>query len=370
MFKKEGIPFFSIMIPFISIIFSAFFTLSYYLKVSEEQLNQDILSYVKIHGKDSPNIDKFIVENKKIYKNSKEKFTSFIIIITSVILFSLGFFIFLMSSYMNTIVEKYLQKVEAKEEKLKDINKTLAIKVKEAIKETELKNRLLLQQSKLAMLGSMISMIAHQWRQPLSEISGLLMELELATKMKKADEKHILNSIKKSNKVLDFMSNTIEDFRDFYRPDKTKEIFLVSDACKRALDIASATLENLGIALDLHVKNDLHVEGYPREYSQVILSIITNAKEIIVSRKIKNPKIKIIVNSNKQTSIVTIEDNAKGVKKENMDFIFDPYFSTKEYSKGTGLGLYISKVIIEKNMHGRLSVYNSKNGAVFKIEIG
>ena len=370
MFNKDGIPFFAITIPFICIVFSSYFIVSYYLKITEEQLNKNVLTYAKIHKQNDKNLEEYICQTKEIYKESKDKFINFILVITGIILFFLALFTLLMSSIINNIVKKYIDKVEAKEEKLQNINKTLETKVSKAIEETELKNRLLLQQSKLAMLGSMISMIAHQWRQPLTELSGVLMELELATKLKKIDESHILGSIKRSNHVLDFMSNTIEDFRNFYKPDKTKEYFWISEACQRALNIANATLENLGILLNFKVKRDVKVLGYPREYSQVILSIITNAKETIVSRGIKNPSIEVIVDEDNSKSIVFVKDNAKGIKKEHIDFIFDPYFSTKEYAKGTGLGLYISKVIIEKNMHGKLSAYNENTGAVFKIEIG
>ena len=173
--------------------------------------------------------------------------------------------------------------------------------------------------------------------------------------------------LKKSDKMIEFMSNTIDDFRNFYKPDKKKEDFLVSTACEKAINIIDATLENLGINLILNIKDDKKIFGYPTEFSQVILNIISNAKDILIEKEIKNPKIQIDINAKGVLSIITIKDNAGGIKQENLELIFDPYYSTKDSSKGTGLGLYISKLIIERNMGGELSVYNDDEGAVFKI---
>jgi len=367
MFNKDGVPFFIIVIPFICIVFSSFFTVSYYMKVSNEQLNAEIKSYEKVLDEEA--LNSVLKIKNSFHQEASDKFIYFIIVLTVVILISLAFFTLLMFSIIHRIIVKYIDEVEEKEHKLQDINQNLEAKIALAIKEKELKNKMLLQQSKLAMMGSMISMIAHQWRQPLSELTGILMELELATKLKKVDENHIVVSVKKSNTMIDFMSNTIDDFRSFYKPDKVKEKFLAGDACKKALSIVNATLKNLDIEVEFNIKNDEQICGYPREYSQVILNIITNAKDSIVERSIKDAKIKINVDFYDNRSFVSIEDNAKGIEVENIDLIFDPYFSTKKFSKGTGLGLYISKMIIEKNMDGELSASNSDSGAIFVIVV-
>ncbi len=135
-------------------------------------------------------------------------------------------FTLLMVTIINDIIRKYIKQVLNKEEKLESLNKNLAVKVQQGIEEAKEKDKAILRQSKLARLGGMISMIAHQWRQPLTELSGVLMELETATRFKKVNEEHILNSIERSDKLIDFMSSTIDDFRNFYKPDKKKEMFL------------------------------------------------------------------------------------------------------------------------------------------------
>ena len=285
-----------------------------------------------------------------------------IAIIIFMILFSL-----LMTSIIADVVRKYKQQVQSKEKKLEKLNRSLASKVAIGIEEGKRKDKAILQQSKLARMGSMISMIAHQWRQPLTELSGVLMELETATRFKKVTNKHILNSIERSDKMIEFMSNTIDDFRNFYKPDKIKESFFVYDSCIKAINLINASLDDSNIKLLVNVKKDKQIYGYPTEYSQVVLNLLMNARDVLVEKKIKNPKITLEIDAKGGFSIVKLKDNAVGIRKEHFDLIFDPYFTTKDSSKGTGLGLYISKLIIEKNMGGELSVTNDKEGAVFKI---
>ena len=370
MFNKEGIPFFTIIIPFFTILFVSFMATSYYLKLSEDSFQKDIIEVKKIYQESNKNEEKlttFIEKKLELKTQQDDLFKDFMFSVTFVVIIFMVLFTFLMISIIKDVIKKYKKQVLNRENELKALNDTLFIKVECGIQEAKQKDRKILEQAKLARIGSMISMIAHQWRQPLSQLSGILMELETATRFKKVDEKYILNAIEKSDKMIEFMSNTIDDFRNFYKPDKKKEDFLVSIACEKAINIIDATLENLGINLILNVKDDKKIFGYPTEFSQVILNIISNAKDILIEKEIKNPKIQIDINAKGVLSIITIKDNAGGIKQENLELIFDPYYSTKDSSKGTGLGLYISKLIIERNMGGELSVYNDEEGAVFKI---
>lgn len=373
MFNKEGVPFFIIMIPFLCIIFSAFFATSYYLKLSNENFQIDIKEYKEVYilqnVYDINKLDLIINEKNLLHEKRQDEYKDFMHILTSCILIFMFLFTLLMTNIINDIVKKYINKVQNKEKKLQYLNQTLSSKVAFGIQEGKKKDKAMLQQSKLARMGSMISMIAHQWRQPLSELSGVLMELEMSTRSKKVNEMQILDSISRSNKTIEFMSNTIDDFRNFYKPDKKKEYFYISDACQKAFSIVNATLNNLSIKLLVDIKKDKKIYGYLTQYAQVILNIISNAKDILVERDIKNPKIYLNIDVKNNSSIVIIRDNAKGINEENIDLVFDPYYSTKERSKGTGLGLYISKLIIEKNMGGELSVENDKEGAVFKIVV-
>jgi two-component system, NtrC family, C4-dicarboxylate transport sensor histidine kinase DctB len=372
MFNKEGIPFFTMIMPFLSILFITFLSISYYYKLSDETFYKDMNEYKKLyltHNYDNKQLDLFIEKRVKQHKISQNNFKNFMCVVMGVFIFFMMLFSFLMMSIIKDVVKKYKKQVQNREDELKALNDSLSIKVECGIQEAKQKDKKILEQAKLARIGSMISMIAHQWRQPLSELSGILMELETATRFKKVDENHILTAIEKSDKMIDFMSNTIDDFRNFYKPDKIKEEFLVSIACSKAINIIDATLKNLGIELNININNDKKIYGYPTEFSQVILNILSNAKDILVERDIKNPRIDINIDIKGILCILEISDNAGGIKEENLEIIFDPYFSTKESSKGTGLGLYISKLIIERNMGGELSIYNNQEGAVFKIVI-
>lgn len=372
MFNKEGIPFFTVVIPFLCISIISFLSISYNMKLSENNLQITLKEYREFYLKnnlDNKSLD-LIIENKIIEHKKQEKiFSNFIMVVTLTFFLFMGFFSFLMISIIKDVIKRYKNEVQNREGELKSLNDNLFMKVQYGIQEAKQKDKKILEQAKLARIGSMISMIAHQWRQPLSQLSGILMELETATRFKKVDDSYILNAIAKSDKMIEFMSNTIDDFRNFYKPDKIKEEFFVSESCLKAINIIDATLENLGINLIFNVEDDRKIVGYPTEFSQVILNIISNAKDILIEKEIKNPKIQIDIKSKGILSIITIKDNAGGIAEENKELLFDPYYSTKDSSKGTGLGLYISKLIIERNMGGELSVFNNNEGAVFKIVV-
>ena len=372
MFNKEGIPFFVIVIPFLSIFLISFLAISYNQKLCNNSFELNTKEYKELYLKTNEQNNKFdlYIKNKidenKIRNND---FSNFMLAVTSVVTLFMAFFSYIMILITKDVVKKYKNEVAEREEELHALNENLSMKVQNGIDEGKQKDKKILEQAKLARIGSMISMIAHQWRQPLTELSGILMELETATRFKKVDEEHILGAIDKSDKMIQFMSNTIDDFRNFYRPDKVKEEFLVSNSCKNAINIIGATLKNFNIKLNINVENDKRIYGYPTEFSQVILNILSNAADILVEKSIKNPQIDLNIDTKGILSIITIKDNAGGIAQKNQELIFDPYFSTKDSSKGTGLGLYISKLIVERNMGGELSVYNDDKGAVFKIVV-
>jgi signal transduction histidine kinase len=372
MFNKEGIPFFVIVIPFLSIFLISFLAISYNQKLSNNSFELNMKEYKELYLQNNEQNNKFdlYIKNKidenKIRNND---FSNFMLAVTSVVTLFMAFFSYIMILITKDVVKKYKNEVEQREEELHSLNENLSMKVQNGIDEGKQKDKKILEQAKLARIGSMISMIAHQWRQPLTELSGILMELETATRFKKVNEKHILGAIERSDKMIQFMSNTIDDFRNFYRPDKVKEEFLVSNSCKNAINIIGATLKNFNIKLNVNVSNDKKIYGYPTEFSQVILNILSNATDILVEKSIKNPQIDLNIDTKGILSIITIKDNAGGIAQKNQELIFDPYFSTKDSSKGTGLGLYISKLIVERNMGGELSVYNDDKGAVFKIVV-
>ena len=236
------------------------------------------------------------------------------------------------------------------------------------LKEEKLKQEnILIQKSKMAAMGEMIGNIAHQWRQPLSQVSGLFFDIESAYDYKELDKKYLSKRVDEANDLLEYMSKTIDDFRNFFNPNSKKEEFLISDSVSIALRIVRSTLDFHKIDLQIDINSDEKIYGYKNEYSQVIVNIISNAKDILIDRNIKEPKIKIYL-ENGDKPVLCIEDNARGIEKEIIDKIFDPYFTTK-YDYGTGIGLYMTKLIIEEKMNGLITAKNSKEGAIFTIEV-
>ncbi|QDF28902.1 sensor histidine kinase [Halarcobacter anaerophilus] len=235
-------------------------------------------------------------------------------------------------------------------------------------KEFEEQQAILIEQSKSAAMGEMISMIAHQWRQPLQAVSLLVQKLPLSKLKDGYIDDELLAQVEKDiTSQLEYMSSTIDNFRDFFLPNKPKEKILVNELISRSIDFISFMLKNNSIQIEVNTKDDVLLSCYVNELIQVLINIIKNAVDILIERDIKNREIKI--NSYKEDSslIITIEDNAGGIKEEIIDKVFNPYFSTKDKKNGTGLGLYMSKTIVEKQSLGSLSVENSQIGAKFKI---
>jgi signal transduction histidine kinase len=231
------------------------------------------------------------------------------------------------------------------------------------------KDSIMLKQSKHASMGEMIGNIAHEWRQPLNLISLLIQDLEESYTEGNFTREYLDETIHKVVDVVQYMSHTIDDFSNFFSPDKEKFLFSVQDSIRRVLSFLEPELKRSKIGLEVNIPDDFSINGYPNEYAHVLLNIIKNAKDVFVERKISDPKITIIGFREEGKGVVTITDNAGGISADFMDKIFDPYFTTKSSERGIGIGLYMSKIIVEKNMQGKLSVANVKDGAQFKIEI-
>ncbi|WP_072679740.1 DUF3365 domain-containing protein [Arcobacter sp. LA11] len=258
--------------------------------------------------------------------------------------------------------------LETKVKELDDFNKTLEIKVKKEVEKQREKENLLIQQSKLAALGEMIGNIAHQWRQPISAVSAIMMNIKWTAIAQGADKNFLDERMKEANEQLKYMSQTIDDFRTFFKPNKEKEYFDLKEEVRKAYKILRASLENENINLQIYSNTTIEAYGYANEFSQVVLNIISNAKYVLVERKIENSKIEIHLSKDEQNIYCEIKDNAGGIEEKYIDRIFEPYFTTKEHH-GTGIGLYISKEIIHKHMKGMLRVENGKDGASFIISI-
>ncbi len=232
------------------------------------------------------------------------------------------------------------------------------------------KEYFLMQQSKLATMGEMIGHIAHQWRQPLAELGGVFMNLDSAYEFDELDRKYLKEKVKNGNELIKYMSNTIDDFRNFFVPNRDKELFELSKYIQSAINIIEATLTYHHIKLEIVTPpKPVYILGYPSEFSQVILNLLNNAKDVLVEREIEHPTIKIETERIDKEVVISVLDNAGGVNEKIIKEIFDIYFSTKMNKGGTGLGLYMSKLIIETKLKGKISVCNTQNGAKFSIRL-
>ncbi|CAA6817404.1 MAG: Multi-sensor signal transduction histidine kinase [uncultured Sulfurovum sp.] len=229
---------------------------------------------------------------------------------------------------------------------------------------------LLMQQSKLATMGEMIGHIAHQWRQPLAQLGGIFMNLDAAYAHKDLTPEYLEKRINKGNELIKYMSQTIDDFRHFFEPNETEQAFNVEDYIQSAVHIIEASLTYSHIELKvISPKEPLFVQGYASEFSQVILNLLDNAKDILIEREIKQPKIVIETLLINNKVVITVQDNAGGIDEKIIGQIFDIYFSTKRAKGGSGLGLYMSKLIIERKSMGTLDVSNTNEGASFSISL-
>jgi len=246
---------------------------------------------------------------------------------------------------------------------LKDINKVVLLQ--------EEQDKVMYQQADMAQMGEMIGNIAHQWRQPLSTISVAASGIKLHQELNSLTNEIInenMNGIVKNTK---FLSETIDTFRDFIKEEKKYEKAVLQNVIKKVIDITNSSLKNNHIKLidDIDYSKPIVLTTISKELSQVIINIINNAKDIIMEKKIEDSWIKIEMYESETFAILTVEDNAGGIADDIIDKVFDPYFTTKHKSIGTGLGLHMSRKIIHDSLNGILHVKNSKNGARFYIEL-
>ena len=270
--------------------------------------------------------------------------------------------ILFVSFYWIRKLSKEVLKRKSAEIKLKNFNENLEKEISSKIEEIHYKDVMLLEKTKLAAMGEMLGSIAHQWRAPLSTLHINIEMLEEDYKEGKIDKIFLDQYIQKNSGIIQYMSKTIDDFQNFYKVDKEKRLFDVMKKIKFVSNLQLNQLEKNAIEFTKEGESFI-VLGYASEFQQVILNLISNAKDALLEKKIKNPYIKIVLWSNKDKGYIQITDNAGGIDEQTKDKIFEPYFTTKEHSGGMGLGLYMSKMIIEKNMQGTLSISNQDEGS-------
>ncbi|PLY05508.1 MAG: hypothetical protein C0625_13040 [Arcobacter sp.] len=263
---------------------------------------------------------------------------------------------------ISTIID--LTELKKAQNKLKILNENLEKEVSKQVEENRIKDKMLFHQAKLASMGEMINNIAHQWRQPLSSINSIVVVMDSILKKDNIKNKKLEKNFCDIELQTKYMSDTIENFRNFFQPNKQKEDFLLSHAVTQTLKIIETNFQRNQIELNLEIKLDKNIKGYSGELTQVLITILNNSKDALKNSNIENPKILIKIENN-----ITIEDNAGGIKIDALEKIFEPYFTTKHPSEGIGIGLYMAKMIVENSFYGMLKVENTKNGAKFTIDI-
>lgn len=258
------------------------------------------------------------------------------------------------------------ERVKEQTKQLRNLNKNLEQKVQEEVAKNRTKDKLMFQQSRLIAMGEMIANIAHQWRQPLFELNIILYNLKKS--FTNNNQLELDTNYNTGKQVIQQMSQTIDDFRNFFNPEKNREFFYIRDAINETISIMSGTLIKEKINIKFLNNDDFEVFGYKNEFSQVILSILNNSKDAFKDKR-NNKVIKILISKNDDTVFIQICDNAGGIQESVIDKIFEPYFTTKYAKNGTGLGLYICKMIIESSMKGKISASNICKGACFNIDI-
>jgi len=229
------------------------------------------------------------------------------------------------------------------------------------------KSMIIYQQSKMTMISELLSMIHHQWKEPLSKINVATLNMYLEQKEGSLDEKVLKQHIVDIENTTEYLARTIDDFSHFFVQESREKVFLVNDSIDNCMSIVSPSLRHVNLRLDFQSKK--YFSGYIVLFQQIILSLISNSMDVFNTNNISNPEISIFTYDEKDFIFIEISDNGGGIPKENFKKIFDLYFSTKKTEKKNGLGLYIVKEIVEKNFHGKIKVTNMKDGVKFTIRI-
>jgi len=265
-------------------------------------------------------------------------------------------------------INDYKEKTELTAQKLYTLTR-FSIKQYEELKKIEQQEKLLLIQTRNAQMGEMLNMIAHQWRQPLSAISSIVNNVQIKLVMKEYSEEFLIDQSSQIENLLQHLSKTITDFRRFFMPDKQKNSFLIQTTIDKSLEIIHPSIESNKVTINNNNTSTEKIFSFENEIQQVLLNVLKNAHDAIVLHKTENPHIDINCFDKDNKVYIQISDNAGGIKSSVIDSIFDPYFTTKDNTNGTGLGLYMSKVIIEDHCKGKLTAKNGDEGAVFQIEL-
>ncbi len=267
------------------------------------------------------------------------------------------------------IVTLIINFYQSKMEEAKSLVLSQQLKLQEQVEEMMQKDKLLSIQSKQAVMGEMMSMIAHQWRQPLSTVTLNISNIQIRRLLEEDIEaKDLDKTLEDISNTIIYLSETIDDFQTYFQPNKEIEEVEVHELLQRTINFVEPRVKNTQITIEIEPFDTLYIETYQNEFVQVLLNILNNAIDVLIFDQVRNPKIKVSVTQIEDEVLIKIQDNARGIHFDDMTKIFDPYFSTKG-KNGTGLGLYMSQMIVQKQFNGNIDVESSGNGTVFRIRV-
>lgn len=252
---------------------------------------------------------------------------------------------------------------------IRQLNNNLEIKINNEIEKNRQKDLLLFEQSKFSALGEMIGNIAHQWRQPLNIVSMLFQKIERSHKNNTLNDENMNKLVTQALDTVDYMSQTIDNFRSQFEPNREKEKYNLSSTIANTVALVDNSFNILGITIEIDILASIDLYGFPQDLKQILLNLLNNAKDAITLNSISSGKIliKAEYTDNQEKILIKVEDNGGGINKDYIDKIFEPYFTTKHKSQGTGIGLYMSKQIVEKHLGGTITVYSSNLNTCFNI---
>jgi signal transduction histidine kinase len=307
-------------------------------------------------------INSFIKKAVEQKRKTDERFSIIlalsVISIIFVFIVTITLIILIVDNFME--IHEYMdKKIKEKTFELENINKNLEKRIKKAIEENRRKDKIMFQQSKLASMGEMLQNISHQWRQPLASLALILQSIQLKNEYKTLNPEFLDKKISEAMNIIENMSSTIDDFRNFFRPDKVKKKLNIKTCILNSISLMSYEFEKYSIKVDLQIR-DVFIYGYANELSHVCLNILSNAVDEFKNSNVDNRKILITVREKGNDIIISVIDNAGGIKTD-VEKIFEPYYTTKLSSGGSGIGLYMAKQIIETHMGGKIRALNIKH---------
>ena len=300
---------------------------------------------------------KGFAKTEQVYNNTFE----WIVFVTIGTIAIAAFLAIVLLQNIRLLHARLAKMVDEKTQELQQLNRDLELRVQHEVEQSRQKDQIMFHQSRLASMGEMIGNIAHQWRQPLNALVLIIQSFSMKKMagLELSDE-FVQKQSEEGIALASMMSNTIDDFRNFFKPNRQEELFSLQESLCSAIKLVHEYYEKLGISISLNVINDVHIKGYPNEFSQAMMNLFSNSRDSLAAKDMDEKLIEVTIDKEGENALVCVIDNGGGISDDVINRVFEPYFTTKHKASGTGIGLYMSKQIIEKQMQGKIRASNIK----------